>query len=134
MVVGFYLISVAVDVCDLDITKEQEKRLEGWIEWAEGKLKVADRKLDKAYSDMEAAAKKDKTAFCAEMKPVAAKSVTELPALLGYALALTLSSTIPAICVSPSATDRRSEPRARRRKGPPAQLRRVRPARGSTHP
>ena len=81
MVVGFYLISVAVDVCDLDITKEQEKRLEGWIEWAEGKLKVADRKLDKAYSDMEAAATKDKKAFCAEMKPIAAKSVKELPAL-----------------------------------------------------
>ena len=81
MVVGFYLISVAVDVCGLDMTKEQEKRLEGWIEWGEGKLKVADRKLDKAYSDMEAAAKKDKKAFCAEMKPVAAKSVKELPAL-----------------------------------------------------
>jgi hypothetical protein len=81
MVVGFYLISVAVDVCDLDITKEQEKRLEGWIEWGEGKLKVADRKLDKAYAEMEAAAKKDKTAFCAEMKPIAAKSVKELPAL-----------------------------------------------------
>jgi hypothetical protein len=81
MVVGFYLVSVAVDVCDLEITKDQEKRLAGWIEWGEGKLKISDRKLDKAYSDMEAAATKDKKAFCAEMKPIAAKTVKELPAL-----------------------------------------------------
>ena len=81
MVVGLYLISVAVDVCDLDITKEQEKRLEALIEWAEGKRKVAERKLDKAYSEMEAAAAKDKKAFCAEMKPVAAASLKDLPKL-----------------------------------------------------
>lgn len=79
MVVGLYLISVAVDVCDLDITKEQEKRLEALIEWAEAKLKVADRKLDKAYADMETAAAKDKTAFCADMKPMAAASLKDLP-------------------------------------------------------
>jgi hypothetical protein len=79
MVVGLYLISVAVDACDVDIMKAQEKRLEHWIEWAENKLNVADRKLDKAYSEMEKAAEKDKKAFCAEMKPVAAQSLKDLP-------------------------------------------------------
>jgi len=79
MVVGLYLVSVAVDVCDLEISKEQEKRLEHWIEWAEEKLKVADRKLEKAYTEMEAAAEKDKEAFCAKMKPIAAKTLKELP-------------------------------------------------------
>jgi hypothetical protein len=79
MLLGLYIVSIAIDTCDLDITKEQEQRLNHWTEWAEEKLNVSDRKLDKAYSAMEQEAEKDKEKFCAQMKPVALKTVKELP-------------------------------------------------------
>ena len=79
IVLGLYIVSVAVDTCDLPMTKDQEKSLEGWIEWAEKKLNVADRKLETAYAEMEKAAEKDKKAFCSEMTPVAAQTLKELP-------------------------------------------------------
>ena len=79
MLVGLYLISIAVDACDLDITKEQETRLDKWTEWAEEKVNVADRKLEKAYAEMEESVEKDKDKFCREMKPVAEKALKDLP-------------------------------------------------------
>lgn len=79
MVVGLYVIDIAVDVCDLDITKDQEKRLEFWIEWAEKQLEISDRKLEKTYDAMVAEAGKDKKAFCEKMTPVANQAVKELP-------------------------------------------------------
>lgn len=79
MVVGLYVVSIAIDACDLDLTKDQEKRLDYWIEWAEKKLNIADRKLDKAYATMEEAVEKDKPAFCKEMSPVAKQILTDLP-------------------------------------------------------
>ena len=79
MVIGLYAVSVAVDTCDLDMTKDQETRLEFWTEWAEKQLNIADRKLDKAYAEMEKEAEKNKKAFCAEMMPIAEKALKELP-------------------------------------------------------
>jgi len=79
MVIGLYAISVAVDTCDLDMTKEQEKRLEFWIEWAEKQLNIADRKLDKTYDTMEKEAEKNKKNFCETMMPIAKQALTELP-------------------------------------------------------
>ncbi|WP_421998876.1 hypothetical protein [Reyranella sp.] len=80
MLLGLYIVSIAIDACDLDLTKEQENRLDYWIEWAEKKLDIADRKLDKAYAKMEDEVEKDKVAFCKEMTPVAEKALKELPA------------------------------------------------------
>jgi hypothetical protein len=79
MVIGLYAVSVAVDTCDLDITKDQEKRLEFWIEWAEKQLNIADRKLDKTYDTMEKEAEKNKKDFCDKMVPVAKQALTDLP-------------------------------------------------------
>lgn len=79
MVVGLYVVSIAIDACDLDLTKEQEQRLDYWTEWGEKKLNIADRKLDKAYATMEEAVEKDKSAFCKEMSPVAKKVLKDLP-------------------------------------------------------
>jgi hypothetical protein len=80
MVLGLYVIDVAIDVCDLDLTKEQEKRLEYWIEWAEKQLDIADRKLNKTYDTLEEEAQKDTNAFCAKMTPIANEALRELPA------------------------------------------------------
>lgn len=82
MVLGFYVIDVAIDVCDLDLTKEQEKRLEFWMEWAEKQLDIADRKLNKVYDTLESEAKKDKKAFCTQMTPIARDALKELPPTL----------------------------------------------------
>jgi hypothetical protein len=79
MVIGLYAISVAVDTCDLDMTKEQETRLEFWIEWAEKQLDIADRKLDKTYDTMEKEAGKNKKDFCDKMMPIATQALKELP-------------------------------------------------------
>jgi len=79
MVVGLYVVSIAIDACDLDLTKEQEQRLDYWTEWGEKKLNIADRKLDKAYATMEEAVEKDKRAFCKEMSPVAKQILKDLP-------------------------------------------------------
>jgi len=79
MVVGLYVVSIAIDACDLDLTKNQEERLDYWIEWGEKKLNIADRKLDKAYATMEEAVEKDKSAFCKEMSPVAKQILKDLP-------------------------------------------------------
>ncbi len=79
MVAGLYIVSIAIDACDLDLTKEQEQRLDYWTEWGEKKLNIADRKLDKAYSTMEEAVEKDKSAFCKEMSPVAKQILKDLP-------------------------------------------------------
>ena len=80
MVLGLYVIDLAVENCDVKITKQQEKRLAFWIEWAEKQLNISDRKLDKTYDAMEAEAKKDKEAFCTKMTPVANDAVKDLPA------------------------------------------------------
>jgi hypothetical protein len=79
MLLGLYIVSIAIDACDLDLTKDQETRLDYWIDWAEQRLEIADRKLDKAYAEMEAEAQKDGRAFCKEMGPVATKTLRELP-------------------------------------------------------
>ncbi len=79
MVLGLYVIDVAIEVCDLDLTKEQEKRLEFWIEWAEKQLDIADRKLNKVYDALEDEAKKDKKDFCKKMTPVANDALKDLP-------------------------------------------------------
>ena len=79
MVIGLYAISVAVDTCDLDMTKEQETRLEFWIEWAEKQLDIADRKLDKTYDAMDTEAEKNKKDFCEKMMPIATQALKELP-------------------------------------------------------
>lgn len=79
MVLGLYVIDVAIEVCDLDLTKEQERRLEFWIEWAEKQLDIADRKLNKVYDTLETEAKKDKKDFCKQMTPVAKEALKELP-------------------------------------------------------
>ena len=39
MVIGLYAVSIPVDTCDLDMTKDQEERLEFWTQWAEKALK-----------------------------------------------------------------------------------------------
>ena len=82
MVIGLYAVSVAVDTCDLDMTRDQEKRLEFWIDWAEQQLNIADRKLDKAYAEMEKEAERNKKAFCDEMMPVAKQALKDLPAAM----------------------------------------------------
>jgi hypothetical protein len=82
MVLGLYVIDIAVDVCDVELTKEQEKRLEFWIEWAEKQLDVTDRKLDKTYEALEAEAKNDKKEFCSKMTPVANEALKTLPAAM----------------------------------------------------
>lgn len=82
MVVGLYVIDIAVDVCDLDLTKEQETRLDFWIDWAEKQLDIADRKLNRAYDGMVKEAEKDKTDFCRQMTPVAKKALQDLPPTL----------------------------------------------------
>lgn len=82
MVLGLYVIDVAIEVCDLDLTKEQEKRLEFWIDWAEKQLDIADRKLNKVYDSLEEEAKKDKKDFCTKMTPVANQALKELPPTL----------------------------------------------------
>ena len=82
MVIGLYVVDVAIEVCDLDLTKEQEKRLEFWIEWAEKQLDIADRKLNKVYDALEEEAKKDKKAFCAQMTPIAKEALKDLPAAM----------------------------------------------------
>lgn len=79
MVVGLYAIDIAVDVCDLDLTREQEKRLDYWVEWAEKQLDIADRKLDKAYDGMVKEAEKDQAGFCKQMTPIANQALKELP-------------------------------------------------------
>ena len=79
MVIGLYAIDIAVDACDLDMTKDQEKRLEFWIGWAEKQLDIADRKLDKAYDGMAKEVDKDKAAFCRQMKPIATQALQDLP-------------------------------------------------------
>ena len=79
MVAGLYIVSIAIDACDLDLTKEQEQRLDYWTEWGEKKLNIADRKLDKAYSTLEEAVEKDKSSFCKEMSPVAKQVLKDLP-------------------------------------------------------
>ena len=80
MVLGLYVVSIAIDACNLDLSKDQETRLDHWIGWAEKKLDIADRKLDKAYASMEEAVEKDKSAFCKEMSPVAKQVLKDLPA------------------------------------------------------
>ena len=82
MVIGLYVVDVAIEVCDLDLTKEQEKRLEFWIAWAEKQLDIADRKLNKVYDAMESEAKRDKKDFCAKMTPVAQDALKDLPPTL----------------------------------------------------
>lgn len=79
MVIGLYAIDIAVDACDLNMTKDQEKRLEFWIDWAEKQLDIADRKLDKAYDGMAKAVENDKADFCRQMKPVANQALQDLP-------------------------------------------------------
>ena len=79
MVAGLYIVSIAIDACDLDLTKEQEQRLDYWTEWGEKKLNIADRKLDKAYASLEEAVEKDKAAFCKEMSPIAKKALQDSP-------------------------------------------------------
>lgn len=79
MVLGLYIVDIAVDVCDLELTKDQEKRLEFWVDWAEKQLNIADRKLEKTYDTMVAEAKKDKSAFCANATPAAQQALKELP-------------------------------------------------------
>ena len=79
MVIGLYAVSIAVDTCDLDMTKDQETRLEFWIEWAEKQLNIADRKLDKTYDTMEKEAEKNKKDFCDKMMPIATQALKELP-------------------------------------------------------
>ena len=82
MVIGLYAVSIAVDTCDLDMTKDQEKRLEFWTEWAEKQLNIADRKLDKTYDTMEKEAEKDKKDFCEKMMPIAKQALNDLPAAM----------------------------------------------------
>ena len=79
MVEGLYVVSIAIDACDLDLTKDQENRLDYWTEWGEKKLNIADRKLDKTYADLEKAVEQDKRAFCKEMSPVAKQVLRDLP-------------------------------------------------------
>ncbi|WP_428686105.1 hypothetical protein [Reyranella sp.] len=79
MVIGLYAVSIAVDTCDLDMTKDQETRLEFWIAWAEKQLNIADRKLDKTYDTMEKEAEKNKKDFCEKMMPIAKQALNELP-------------------------------------------------------
>lgn len=79
MVIGLYAVSIAVDTCDLDMTKDQEQRLEFWIGWAEKQLNIADRKLDKTYDTMEKEAEKNKKDFCEKMMPIAKQALNELP-------------------------------------------------------
>lgn len=79
MVIGLYVVDIAVEVCDLELTKDQEKRLEFWIEWAEKQLNISDRKLDKTYDGMTEEASKDKAGFCAKATPIAQEAVKGLP-------------------------------------------------------
>jgi len=79
MVIGLYAVSIAVDTCDLDMTKDQETRLEFWTEWAEKQLNIADRKLDKTYDTMEKEAEKNKKDFCEKMMPIATQALNDLP-------------------------------------------------------
>lgn len=79
LVLGLYVVDIAVEVCDLELTKDQEKRLEFWVEWAEKQLNIADRKLEKTYDTMTDEAKKDKGAFCAKATPAAQQVLKELP-------------------------------------------------------
>lgn len=75
---GLYVISIAVDVCDLEISGTQQKQLDAAIAFYEGKVGLSDRKADKVYSKMEEAAEADQKAFCKEVKPIAKAALREL--------------------------------------------------------
>ena len=82
LVLGLYVVDIAVEVCDLELTKDQEKRLEYWIDWAEKQLNIADRKLEKTYDTMMDEVRKDKKGFCAKATPEAQQALKELPAAM----------------------------------------------------
>ncbi len=78
---GLYVISIAIDTCDLEVSNSQQKRLDTAIEVFEGKVGMSDRKLDREYQRLEKALEADKQGFCKEITPIAKAALRELPDL-----------------------------------------------------
>jgi len=78
---GLYVISIAVDTCDLEISNSQREKLDSAIELFEGKVGLSDRKLDKEYDRLEKALEADKQGFCKEITPIAKAALRDLPNL-----------------------------------------------------
>ena len=76
---GLYVISIAVDMCDLEVSNSQQKRLDSAIELFESKVGLSDRKLDKEYTRLEKELENDKKAFCREITPIAKAALRDLP-------------------------------------------------------
>jgi hypothetical protein len=78
---GLYVISIAIDACDLEVSNTQQDRLDAAIELFEGKVGLSDRKLDKEYKRLEKEIEADKKAFCKEVTPIAKAALRDLPDL-----------------------------------------------------
>ena len=74
-----YTLAVAVDQCDIALTDDQEERFGTALETAEERSGLSEAELEALFGQIETAAQRDKTAFCAAQRDRAAQAINALP-------------------------------------------------------
>jgi hypothetical protein len=75
-----YRLSVAIDSCDdIDLSEAEENKLDKTITDLEGKLALTEQAAQDWYTQMSAAADKDKDGFCKEAVPLLKPTIDKLP-------------------------------------------------------
>jgi hypothetical protein len=75
-----YTLSVAIDTCDgIDISSDDEDRLDKAISAAEAKLALTEEASSALYDQLSAAADSDKDGFCKDVMPKLKPMIDKLP-------------------------------------------------------
>jgi hypothetical protein len=78
--VRLYTLSVAIDTCDgVDISSDEEDRLDRAISAAEAKLALTEEASSALYDRLSATADSDKGGFCKAVVPTLQPTIDKLP-------------------------------------------------------
>jgi hypothetical protein len=73
----YYIVQVAIDVCEIDVPKGQQARFDKACDVLEDKIGETKKVLDDTFKQIKTGATQNPRGFCDQYKPVANKTLAE---------------------------------------------------------
>jgi hypothetical protein len=73
----YYLVHVAIDVCEIDVPAERQKRFDGATDGLERKIGLSQAEMDAGFKQIKAGAAQNPRGFCDTYRPVAQQTLGE---------------------------------------------------------
>lgn len=73
----YYIVHVAIDICEIDISSERQKHFDGATDALERKIGLSQDEMDKGFKQIKSGAALNPKGFCETYRPVARQTLAE---------------------------------------------------------